>query len=202
MRGYYFITDTALSRAGNENDVRCAVAAGVQVIQYRSKEATTRELCVEAAALRGLCGGATFLVNDRVDVALAVGADGVHLGQDDMPLHTARRLLGRDRIIGVTVHTLGEAIVAAEAGADYLGLSPIFQTRTKADAGFPSGLGLIAEIRRATQLPLVAIGGITLANAADVIRAGADGLCAISAIVTAQDVRGEIEKFQRLFTIS
>jgi thiamine-phosphate pyrophosphorylase len=199
MRGYYFITDAKLSRAGNVSDVRQAVAAGVQAVQYRRPEGSARELYAEAAQLRELCRGPLFLINDRVDIALAVGADGVHLGQRDLPLASARKLLGPGKIIGLTVHGLAEARQAEAAGADYLGVSPIFTTQTKADAGPPAGIALIQQIRSAVKIPLVAIGGITLANAPEVIRAGADGLCAISAVVCREDVRAEIEKFQRLF---
>ncbi len=199
MRGFYFITDTGLSRAGNLSDVRHALAAGVRVVQYREKLAPFGQMCEEARELKRLCAGARFLVNDRVDVALAVGADGVHLGQDDVACQAARRLLGPGKIIGITVHNLAEALAAQEAGADYLGVSPIFATTTKVDSGRPGGVDLIAAIRERVSLPLIAIGGITLANARAVIRAGADGLCAISAVVTKSDVRAEIAKFQDLF---
>jgi thiamine-phosphate pyrophosphorylase len=199
MRGYYFITDADLSRAGNRSDVQEASAAGVAVIQYRCKEGTTKDLCREAEALKKLCGRSLFLINDRVDVAMAVDAHGVHLGQEDMPLSMARSLLGRPKIIGVTVHNLEEARQAVAGGADYLGVSPIFATSTKSDAGVPAGIRLVSEIRAEARIPLIAIGGITLANALEVIRAGADGLCAISATVTRKDVGVEIEKFQRLF---
>ena len=138
MKGYYFITDTGLSRAGNVKDVRRALTAGVGIVQYRAKETGTRTMLTEARELKSLCQGAIFLINDRVDVALAVDADGVHLGQEDMPYETARRLLGPDKIIGITVSTLAEARTAARQGADYLGVSPIFFTRTKPDAGTPS----------------------------------------------------------------
>ncbi len=201
MRGFYFITDAELSRAGNFSDVQNAVAAGVEVIQYRCKAGTTRELCREADALKRLCPKCTFLINDRVDVALAVDAHGVHLGQEDMPLPIARRLLGRYKVYGITVHNLEEARRAEEEGADYLGVSPIFATATKADAGIPSGIRLIKEIKAVVKIPLIAIGGITLDNAPDVVKAGADGLCAISATVCRQDVCREIEKFQRLFAM-
>jgi thiamine-phosphate diphosphorylase len=134
-----------------------------------------------------------------VDIALAVQADGVHLGQDDLPLAAARKLLGQGKIIGLTVHSLAEARQAEAAGADYLGISPIFTTQTKMDAGPPAGIQLIQQIRSAVKIPLVAIGGINLANAPEVIRAGADSLCAISAIVRREDVQAEIKKFQRLF---
>jgi thiamine-phosphate pyrophosphorylase len=199
VRGYYFITEAALSRAGNESDVAAAVAAGVRVVQYRQKQGLTFDLVAEARQLRQLCRHTRFLVNDRVDLALEVGADGVHLGQEDLPCPEARRILGRQKIIGVTVHTVAEALAAQAGGADYLGVSPIFATGTKADAGAPTGVALLAEIRRRVTLPLVAIGGITLANAPAVIGAGADGVCAIGAVVTKADVGGEIEKFQRLF---
>jgi thiamine-phosphate pyrophosphorylase len=199
VRGYYFITEAILSRAGNASDVAAAVAAGVRVVQYREKQGLTCDLVAEARKLRQLCRHIRFLVNDRVDLALEVGADGVHLGQEDLPCPEARRLLGREKIIGVTVSTVAEALTAQAHGADYLGVSPIFSTATKADAGAPTGVALLAEIRRRVSLPLVAIGGITLANAPAVITAGADAVCAIAAVVTKPDIEGEIEKFQGLF---
>jgi thiamine-phosphate pyrophosphorylase len=199
MKGYYFITDSKLSRAGNVSDVQNAVAAGVAAVQYRRPDASAAQLYAEAATLRKLCHRTLFLVNDRVDIALAVEADGVHLGQADLPLPAARKLLGQGKIIGLTVHSLAEARQAEDAGADYLGVSPIFTTKTKTDAGPPAGIQLIRQIKAAVKIPLIAIGGINLANAPEVIRAGADGLCAISAVVSREDVRAEIEKFQRLF---
>ena len=199
MRGYYFITDTGLSREGNASDVRRALAAGVRIVQYRAKQASTRNMLAEALELKKLCQKTIFLVNDRVDVALAVDAHGVHLGQEDMPYETARRLLGPERIIGITVGSLKEALTAARQGADYLGVSPIFFTRTKPDAGIPTGLSLLREIRNAIDLPLAAIGGITPENAGEVITAGADMICAISQVVTHPDVCVAVEKFQKLF---
>jgi thiamine-phosphate pyrophosphorylase len=199
MKGYYFITDAGLSRAGNISDVAQAVAAGVRVVQYRCKTGSTAELLAEARQLRELCRGPRFLVNDRIEVALEVGADGVHLGQEDLSYAQARQRLGPGKIIGLTVHTVAEALAAQAAGADYLGVSPIFATATKTDAGVPAGVQLVAEIRRRVRLPLVAIGGITLANAPQVIAAGADAVCAISAVITKTDVRGAIEAFQALF---
>jgi thiamine-phosphate pyrophosphorylase len=199
MKGYYFITDTRLSRAGNVRDVELALAAGVRVVQHRDKEASPAAMIAEARVLRRLCRGALFLVNDRVEVALAVEADGVHLGQEDLHYSEARRLLGEQKIIGITVNTVEQAVEAASLGADYLGVSPIFATQTKADAGEPAGLSLLREIRALVNLPLVAIGGITLDNAPNVIAAGADSICAISAVVTKPDVREAISDFQRLF---
>lgn len=199
MKGYYFITDTNLSRQGNLSDVRNALVAGVKIVQYRAKEAGTRVMLAEALELKRLCQGAIFLVNDRVDVALAVDADGVHLGQEDLPYETARRLLGPEKIIGITVSSLAEALTAARQGADYLGVSPIFLTTTKPDAGAPTGLTLLREIRAAVDLPLAAIGGITLTNAREVIAAGADMICAISQVVTNVEVCNVVEKFQKFF---
>lgn len=199
MKGYYFITDSGLSRAGNIDDVMQAAACKVEVVQYRNKNAETREIYEEAVRLRKICRDLTFLINDRVDIALAVDSDGVHLGQSDMPLKTARKLLGPEKIIGVTVHSPEEAVQAQRLGADYLGVSPIFQTATKVDAGKPAGISLIEAIRREVEIPLVAIGGINHFNAPAVIRAGADGLCAISCVVAKDDVSAEIKKFQNMF---
>jgi thiamine-phosphate pyrophosphorylase len=201
LKGYYFITDSNLSLAGNEIDVISAVSCGVEVVQYRNKNAETREMYVEALRLADICRQAKsiFLINDRLDIALAVDADGVHVGQSDMPCLLARRLLGPDKIIGVTVHNLNEAIQAESDGADYLGVSPIFETATKPDAGNPAGIGLLEEIREQVDIPLAAIGGINHANAPQVIRAGADAICAISSVVAREDPAMEIRKFQELF---
>ena len=202
MKGYYFITDSKLSRAGNESDVLQAVSCGVKVVQYRNKNAETRQMYEEAVRLQGdMPGlGLIFLINDRVDIALAAEADGVHLGQSDMPCLAARKLLGQEKIIGVTVHNLAEALQAESIGADYLGVSPIFQTATKPDAGKPAGIRLIEEIRAQVDIPLIAIGGINHSNAGEVVRAGADGLCAISCVVAKENVREEIIKFQEIFS--
>jgi len=199
MRGYYFITDAALSRAGNTSDVKCALKAKVEVVQYREKNKSTEEMFEEALQLRKICKDVLFLVNDRVDLALSVGADGVHLGAADLPYAIARKLLGPRKIIGLTVHTLDEAIEAERLGVQYVGASPIFRTDTKQNAGRPVGVELIRKIKGCVSLPVIAIGGIDLSNARQVVAAGADGLCAISCVVTKQDVRIEIEKFQELF---
>jgi len=200
VKGYYFITDSKLSRAGNVSDVLQAVSCGVEVVQYRNKNAETRPMYEEAVRLREICRDSIFLINDRVDIALATEADGVHLGQSDMPSLAARKLLGPERIIGVTVHNLAEALQAESIGADYLGVSPIFQTATKLDAGKPAGISLIEEIRARVRIPLIAIGGINHSNASEVVRAGADGLCAISCVVAKENVRDEILKFQEIFS--
>jgi thiamine-phosphate pyrophosphorylase len=199
MTGFYFITDANLSRRGNLSDVKSALQAKVKVVQYRNKSATTRDMLKEALELKRACKNTIFLVNDRLDIALAVNADGVHLGRHDMPYALARKLLGKNKVIGLTVHSLKEAKLAQKLGADYLGVSPIFATKTKTDAGKPSGIKLIRKIRKELDIPIIAIGGINLKNAPRVISAGADGLCAISAVVTKPDVKKEIERFQELF---
>ncbi len=199
IRGYYFITDASLSRSGNLSDVKAALDAGVSVIQYRNKTGSSRELYEEAKMLREICRGALFLINDRADIALAVSADGIHIGQSDLPLAVARRILGKEKVIGVTVHNAEEARDAEEGGADYLGLSPIFETSTKKDAGKPCGVEMIRKVKKAVKIPVVAIGGINLENAGEVVSAGADALCAISNVVAAEDVRKRIEKYQKLF---
>lgn len=199
MRGYYFITDSKLSRRGNISDVKNALKAGVEVVQYREKNATTIEMYREALKLKRICKDIIFIVNDRIDIALAVNADGVHIGQDDMPFCVARKLLGKKKMIGVTVHSIEEAKEAENLGADYIGVSPIFATGTKKDAGKPVGIELIKKIKKQVSIPIIAIGGIDLSNAPSVVQAGADGLCAISAVVTKPDVKKEIEKFQKLF---
>ena len=200
IKGYYFITDAELSKNGNMSDVKSAIEAGVSVVQYRSKFDDTDHMLEEARLLREICKGkAIFIINDRVGIAISVDADGVHLGQGDMPYETARALMGKDKIIGVTVHDLKEAIIAEKKDADYLGVSPVFSTTTKKDAGMPCGVELIREIRKNCSIPITAIGGIILDNAREVIEAGADAICAISAVVTRDDVKEEIQKFQKLF---
>lgn len=199
MKGYYFITDSGLSRAGNISDVKNALAAGVKLVQYREKHKTTRQMHLEALALRRICRKIIFIVNDRLDIALSAGADGVHLGIEDLPYPLARKLLAKNKIIGLSVHTLKQALEAERMGADYIGLGPIFATATKPDAGKPLGIKLIRKIKEEVSIPLIAIGGIDLANAADVVNAGADGLCAVSAVVSRPDPGAQIRRFQKLF---
>jgi thiamine-phosphate pyrophosphorylase len=199
MKGFYFITDSGLSRKGIVSDVRNAIKAGVRVVQYRQKCKSSREMLIEAIRLRRICKNVTFLVNDRIDIALASGADGVHLGQDDLSLPVARKLLGKNKIIGVTVHSLKEAFFAQKQGADYLGVSPIFPTKTKSDAGKPVGIKELKEISKKVKIPIVALGGISLKNAGQAVRSGADSICAISAVLGKPDVYGEILKFRKAF---
>lgn len=169
--------------------VRAVLAAGVKAVQFREKQMSTREQVQIAAELRSLCraAGALFLVNDRTDVALAVAADGVHLGQDDLPVAAARRVLGADAIIGATCETPAEARLATAAGADYIGTGPVYATASKLDAGAPYGPAVVRRVSAATALPVVGIGGIGPGGAAPVIAAGGCGVAVISAVVGAPD---------------
>jgi len=196
---FYFVTDSKLTKKTVIEDVKAAVKAGVKIIQYREKEKPTRLMIEEATKIKELCKNkAFFLINDRVDVALAVNADGVHLGTDDIHYGTARVLLGHDKIVGLTVHNIEEAIAAESLGADYVGASPIFDTKTKLDAGKAAGLKLIKDIKAKINIPVVAIGGINLDNVASVIDAGADAAVAISAVVTKDNVEEECKKFIKI----
>ena len=189
----YLVTDRSLSHGRSTTDiVRAAVAGGATCVQLREKSCGTREFLGEARAVHALLAGTgvPLIINDRVDVALAVGAEGVHLGQTDMPLADARRLTGPGMIIGVSAECVEDAVRAQAEGADYVGVSPVFATPTKTDTAPPLGLEGIRAIRAAVSLPLVGIGGIGPANAADVIRAGCDGIAVVSAIVAAADPRG------------
>jgi thiamine-phosphate pyrophosphorylase len=188
----YVITDPSLSRGRSHVQVAAeAVAGGANVIQLRDKQASTRELVELGRALLEItrAAGALLVVNDRVDVALAVDADGVHVGQDDMPAAIARQLLGPRKIVGVSTANEEEARRAREDGADYLGVGAMYPTASKADAGAAIGPDALSAIKRAVDLPIVAIGGINVHNAADAILHGADGVAVISAVVSAPDIR-------------
>lgn len=190
--GFYFITDRKLTKNGNIEDVKAAIEAGVKVVQYREKDLSTKDMIKEAIAIRSICKDIIFLVNDGVDVCLAVNADGVHLGNGDMPFEVARKLLN-GKIIGLSCRSLDDALKAEKAGADYISLGPIFKTETKRDL-MPVGPELIEEVKKRVKLPIIAIGGINKENIALVIKAGADGAAMISAIVTKDDVEKEVKE--------
>ena len=145
---FYLVTDSGLSRKGTLSDVKAAVQAGCKIVQYREKAKSTKEMVCEASEIKKICGDkAIFLVNDRIDVALAVDADGVHIGQDDMPIKIARKLLGPEKLIGLSASNIEEAVEAEKNGADYVGLGPIFDTSTKKDAGKGIGSAKIKEVK-------------------------------------------------------
>ena len=190
ISGLYFITDQGLSKNGVFEDVKQVLNGGCRLVQYREKEKSAQEIITEAQAVMELCkqANATCIINNRVDVALAVDAHGVHLGQDDMPVTDAREILGKDKLIGVTVHNVEEALLAVEQGADHISVSPIFHTDTKKDAGKPAGIKLIKEIKPKVKVPIVAIGGIKQSNMLEVLSAGADAVAIISGILNSENV--------------
>ncbi len=192
----YGITDSALSRGrSNEAVVAQMLAAGIKIIQYREKEFAMRRKYRECLAIRELCTRhrACFIVNDDVDLALAVGADGVHLGQDDLPVAKVRELVGDRMLIGLSVTSAKQADEAVGSGAvDYLGVCPVYSTATKKDAGAAVGLGLLDYVASRYQIPIVAIGGINQGNVAAVFRHGAACAAMISDIVGSEDIGGKI----------
>lgn len=166
-----------------------AVKGGVDIIQLRDKESTVRKIVEIASRLSKLAQKKkiTFIINDRVDIALAVGAQGVHLGDDDFPLNLARQILGRDKIIGISTHSLAEAREAQEEGADYVSVGAIFPTQTKLESPVV-GVETIREIAKEVRIPFVAIGGINLNNVKEVIKAGAKRIAVGKAILESEDV--------------
>ena len=191
--GLYVITDERLSRGLTHCEIaRRAIAGGADVVQLRDKFCDCDYFRRCALEVRDVAREAhvPFIVNDRLDVALQCEADGVHLGQADVPLKFARRVAPNRFIIGVSAGTLAEALAAERDGADYVGLGPVFPTRSKDDAGATCGLELLREARSRVSIPIVAIGGIGARNVGDVIAAGADGVAVISAVVGEEDVAG------------
>lgn len=187
----YVITDEKAGGGLSHAEIaRRAIAGGADVIQLRDKTCGTLELLRTGTVIREITGktGTLFIVNDRLDVALACGADGVHLGQEDLGADIARQLAPFGFIIGVSVGTLKEAVQAEKEGADYLALSPVFHTASKYDAGPGRGLNVLQDIKRNVAIPVIAIGGITAGNVNDAITAGADGIAVISAVVGSQDI--------------
>ena len=187
----YVITDEEVGRGLSHAEIaRRAVAGGADVIQLRDKGLSGRDLFTVATAIREITldAGALFIVNDRLDVALAAGADGVHLGADDLPIECAREIAPSGFIIGASVDSLDSAIRAQAAGADYVALSPTFPTTSKDDAGPGHGLAVLSAIRSQISVPIVAIGGISRENVDSVIAAGADGVAVISAVVGEPDI--------------
>jgi len=186
LRGLYVVTD-GRAPGGHEAMARAALAGGARIIQLRDKTLSLAQLLPLAVALRELAHrhGALFIINDRIDLALACGADGVHLGPDDLPVHIARHLMPQG-IIGASCGDEEEARRAENQGADYIGAGAVFGTQTKLDAGAPIGLQKLSEIVRATRLPVAAIGGIDQSNIQSVLQAGAPMACVVSAISAAR----------------
>ena len=187
----YLVTDRPLSLGRPlEEIVSKAVAGGVTMVQLREKEASTKEFIDLAIRLKEILKpyNVPLIINDRVDVALAADADGVHVGQSDMPYELARKLLGPDKIIGLSVENMDEVLKANELDVDYIGISPVYATQTKTDTASPFGLEGLKEAVRVSLHPTVAIGGMNMQTAGEVMQTGCDGIAVVSAISSAEDV--------------
>jgi thiamine-phosphate pyrophosphorylase len=198
LSGLYVILDPSVCSDRSLTDVlKEAAAAGARLFQYRNKSASMKEAYAEALLLRNVAldAGVTFIVNDRCDLALAVDADGVHLGQEDLPLDLARKVMGPDKLIGISTHNPDQVREADSGQPDYLGFGPIFKPGSKPDHDPVVGLEGLRAMRTLTSLPVFAIGGIQIDQAREVMRAGANGVAIISAILKAQDFRHAVKSF-------
>lgn len=196
----YLVTDDGCLQGRALLDcVREALEGGVTLVQYRAKTAASAEMYAEALQLKALCNSfnVPLIINDRLDIAMAVGAAGVHLGQDDLPCAAARKLLGEDYLIGVSAHNPAEAKAALQSGADYLGCGAVFGTATKADVK-KLGTDGLAAICKAKGLPVVGIGGVTADNYREVRAAGADGAAIVSGILAQPDIRATVEAIAKV----
>lgn len=202
LRGLYVITDEEISPGRTHVDIaRAAIAGGARLIQIRDKHANDRAFYEAALVIRKLTSdaGALFLVNDRVHIAAAVGADGVNVGQTDLPVAAVRAVLGSKAIVGVSCDSVEQAVQAEADGANYVGFGPVFPTATKLDAGPATGLAVLEEVCRRVTVPVVAIGGINASNIAQVACAGAACAAVISAIVCAPDMTAATIDLMRRF---
>ena len=198
LTGLYIILDPSVCAERSLTDVlREAATAGARLFQYRNKSASMKEAYAEVRILRkvALDVGVTFIVNDRCDLALAVDADGVHLGQEDLPLDLARKVMGPDKLIGISTHNPNQVREATVGKPDYLGFGPIFKPGSKQDHDPMVGLDGLRAMRKLTMLPVFAIGGIQIDQTAEVIGAGANGVAVISAILRAPDITHAVKSF-------
>jgi thiamine-phosphate pyrophosphorylase len=197
----YLVTDRALSLGrSNLEVIEAAVSGGVTVVQLREKEASTQEFYQEGLRIKDYLKAAyiPLIINDRIDIALALDADGVHLGQEDMPVDVARKILGPHKIIGASAFTTEEAVAAESMGADYLGLSPIFATETKPELVEEIGIKKISSLKRAVKIPVVGIGSMNQTNAYEAVRAGLDGVAVVSAICSQEDPRAAAQALKKV----
>ncbi|OGQ44802.1 MAG: thiamine-phosphate diphosphorylase [Deltaproteobacteria bacterium RIFCSPLOWO2_02_44_9] len=193
----YPIIDSSLVTLDNIGKTAEAIIdGGAKILQLRAKSLSSKEFLETARIIRKITKdkGTVFIVNDRVDIALLTDADGVHLGQGDLPVKEARRLLGNNKIIGYSTHNLREALEAVRLPVDYISFGPIFPTKTKEDAQTPKGLKLLSEVRKAVVIPIVAIGGITETNMFHVLKEGVESVAMISEILTVKDISQKINR--------
>lgn len=195
----YLITDRKQTKLPLPEAVRLALQGGVKAIQLREKDLPVRELLDLARELRKITNefGARLLINDRVDIAVAVDADGVHLGHQSMPPKPVRKMIGKDKLIGVSTHNLSEARTAEAGGADFITLGPVFFTESKAGLGSPVGLEYLKSVKNWIQISVFGLGGINSGNAGQVLAYGADGISLISAIFSADQIRQAAESMIR-----
>lgn len=199
----HILTDIVLqNRFSHVELAKLAIRGGADTIQFRQKSGSTREMIQAARDVKQVCEerGVTFIVNDRVDVAIASGADGVHLGQDDFPIPLAREVLGKGCLIGGSAATIEEARICLSEGADYVGFGPVFPTTSKDDAGPVSGISILKEVVQSISLPIIAIGGVSADNAAEVMEAGAHGIAVISAVCCQEDPEEATRALHRVLT--
>jgi thiamine-phosphate pyrophosphorylase len=196
----YCLTAEKFSRGrGNLEVVRAMLDAGVKLVQYREKEKKSGVMLEECLEIRRMTrqAGAAFIVNDHIDLALMVGADGVHIGQEDFPVQAVRRLVGEEMAIGLSTHAPQEALAAVQSGADYIGVGPIFRTFTKEDVVDPVGFEYLEYVAGSLDVPFVAIGGIKEHNVAEVVRRGARCVAMVTEIVEAEDIGAKITALRR-----
>jgi len=202
VKGLYAIIDNSLTPSVSNIEIaKKVLAGGAGILQLRGKGLSSKELLEQAREIREIAreAGAIFIVNDRADVALLADADGVHLGQDDLPIAKAREILGREKLIGLSTHNLKQAIKAEFEGADYIGFGPVFGTTTKTDAEEAKGSEALKEVKKGVSIPVIAIGGMNLENLKEVIDAGADGVAVISAVVKAKNIEEATKGFIEVF---
>lgn len=205
MYELYVVTDDALSNGRTHMEVaELSCRGGADAIQLRDKNVSDDVFRGYAAEIRGICSehNALFIVNDRLRIALECGADGAHLGQSDCPVSEARGMVPDGFILGCSVGSVEEAVKAESDGADYVALSPVFDTSSKRDADPGHGLSVLSDIKKAVGIPVIAIGGIDRDNAPSVIEAGADGVAVISAVVSQRDIEGSARELRGIVTSS
>lgn len=203
FRGFYFITDHYLSQNGNVEDVRLALSAGVKIVQFREKKREKQIFFQELIQIKKLCQDykAYLIINDDIDLANEIEADGIHVGQDDALIEEVKLRVNNKMIIGVSTNSLPTALLAQDHGANYVGVGHIYPTTTKDKPNPPIGLDVLKEIKSHLKIPVVAIGGITLNNVKPVIESGADMVCAISDSIKGGTVKENIQSYKILFNI-